>query len=219
MSRIRCSNFFLTSNPAGRGRKTVEIPARHHPRTCPRASCIVLECDVTCTNDVASDGIGDPAVPQMHSTTKRILCRVEWRPDACLFVIPTSALGGTCDLVLLRGFAPELEKLKEELSSTFPCLPRENPGSLWPKTSLAALEEGRRLTPDQFTSLRTICRSIAFPCITYYEICSRRKHSEILSPGTQDVLPFLHESTHSSYSMFRSRWSHWMSSCTVAGER
>ena len=175
MSRIRCSNFFLTSYPAGLCRRTVEIPARHHPRTCPSASCIVFECDVTCTNDVASYGIGDPAVPQMLSTTKGILCRVEWRPGACLRVTPKLTLDRICDLVLIRGFPPELEKMKEELSTAFPCLPRENPGSLWPKTSLAALEEGRRLTPDQFIRLRAICRSTTLPRIT--RTCSERSRA------------------------------------------
>lgn len=37
-------------------------------------------------------------------------------------------------------------------------LPRENPGSRWPKTSLGALKDGARLTPEQLQTLNAICK-------------------------------------------------------------
>ena len=39
-----------------------------------------------------------------------------------------------------------------------PTLPKENPGSRWPKTSLGALKDKKRLTPDQLALLLRICR-------------------------------------------------------------
>lgn len=39
-----------------------------------------------------------------------------------------------------------------------PTLPKENPGSKWPKTSLGAVRDGKRLTPEQLELLLRICR-------------------------------------------------------------
>ncbi len=49
-------------------------------------------------------------------------------------------------------------QLKQRLSHTYPSLPKENPGSRWPKTSLAALKDNQRLTPDQLERLVAICK-------------------------------------------------------------
>lgn len=57
------------------------------------------------------------------------------------------------------GFPPQLELLKEELISISGALPMENPGSRWPKTTLGALKDDVRLTPDQLTQLTEICKS------------------------------------------------------------
>ncbi len=57
-----------------------------------------------------------------------------------------------------RGFPPALVNLKQQLSEHHPTLPKENPGSRWPKTSLGALKDGTRLTPDQLNTLLAICR-------------------------------------------------------------
>jgi hypothetical protein len=57
-----------------------------------------------------------------------------------------------------RGFSPVLCQLKQRLSHTYPSLPKENPGSRWPKTSLAALKDNQRLTPDQLERLVAICK-------------------------------------------------------------
>lgn len=55
------------------------------------------------------------------------------------------------------GFTAPLVDLKRRLSAAHPCLPPENPGSLWPKMSLGCLRDGRRLTPDQLALLCRIC--------------------------------------------------------------
>lgn len=47
--------------------------------------------------------------------------------------------------------------LQADLSDYYGGLPQEMPGSLWPKTSLAALKEGTRLTPEQLKALIAIC--------------------------------------------------------------
>lgn len=56
------------------------------------------------------------------------------------------------------GFPPSLERLKIQLSARFGTLPRENPGSLWPKTSLGALKNNQRLNLEQLQTLEKICR-------------------------------------------------------------
>ena len=51
-----------------------------------------------------------------------------------------------------------LVQLKQAVSAMHPSLPRENPGSKWPKTSLGAVKDRRRLTPAQLETLITICK-------------------------------------------------------------
>jgi len=57
----------------------------------------------------------------------------------------------------LSGFPPALVRLKADLAAHHPALPHENPGSRWPKTSLAALKDGARLTPEQLETLNALC--------------------------------------------------------------
>ena len=57
-----------------------------------------------------------------------------------------------------RGFPPAVTQLKRVLDRMHPTLPKENPGSKWPKTSLGALRDDKRLTPDQLQHLLRICR-------------------------------------------------------------
>ncbi|KAL0029394.1 hypothetical protein WJX77_004302 [Trebouxia sp. C0004] len=57
-----------------------------------------------------------------------------------------------------RGFSPALAGLKQELNSKNPELPRENPGSKWPKTSFGALKDNQRLTPEHLSVLLKLCR-------------------------------------------------------------
>ncbi|DBA97851.1 TPA: hypothetical protein ACH3X3_012715 [Trebouxia sp. C0006] len=60
-----------------------------------------------------------------------------------------------------RGFSPALAGLKQELNSKHPELPRENSGSKWPKTSLGALKDNQRLTPEHLSVLLKLCRSFS----------------------------------------------------------
>lgn len=48
--------------------------------------------------------------------------------------------------------------LKDALADTCKGLPPENPGSKWPKTTLGALRDGTRLTPEQLQQLNAICK-------------------------------------------------------------
>ncbi|MEW5302617.1 MAG: hypothetical protein WDW38_008026 [Sanguina aurantia] len=66
------------------------------------------------------------------------------------------------------GWPPSLLHLKQQLNSAFASLPKESPGSLWPKTSLGALKEGARLTPQQLDTLTSICKDVssAFQSVT-----------------------------------------------------
>eukprot|EP00882_Tetradesmus_deserticola_P029489 GHRQ01033034.1.p1 GENE.GHRQ01033034.1~~GHRQ01033034.1.p1 ORF type:complete len:222 (+),score=63.81 GHRQ01033034.1:84-668(+) len=57
-----------------------------------------------------------------------------------------------------RGFPPALASLKQQISDFYQSLSKESPGSRWPKTSLAAVREGRRLTPAQLQRLNQLCR-------------------------------------------------------------
>ena len=61
-------------------------------------------------------------------------------------------------MVLRRGFPPAITQLKKVLERMHPTLPKENPGSRWPKTSLGALRDKKRLTPHQLELLLRICR-------------------------------------------------------------
>lgn len=56
-----------------------------------------------------------------------------------------------------RGFPEPLVALKAGLADYYGGLPEENPGSRWPKTSLGALKDGRRLTPEQLKKLNAVC--------------------------------------------------------------
>jgi hypothetical protein len=59
-----------------------------------------------------------------------------------------------------KGFPPALVNLKKDLTDYFQHLPKENPGSRWPKTSLGALKDGQRLTPEQLEQLNAVCRCV-----------------------------------------------------------
>lgn len=59
---------------------------------------------------------------------------------------------------LRSGFPRALLDLKDALAGTCKGLPPENPGSKWPKTTLGALRDGTRLTPEQLQQLNAICK-------------------------------------------------------------
>lgn len=56
------------------------------------------------------------------------------------------------------GFPPALMELKQAINDTVSGLPPEYSGSKWPKTSLGALHDKARLTPEQLDRLNSICR-------------------------------------------------------------
>jgi hypothetical protein len=57
------------------------------------------------------------------------------------------------------GFPPQLASLKASLAEAHgEALPKESPGSRWPKTSLGCMRDGRRLTPEELQTLLRACR-------------------------------------------------------------
>ena len=56
------------------------------------------------------------------------------------------------------GFSQSVLELKGSIDAAHPSLPPEASGSKWPKTSVACLREGRRLTPEQLAALLRACR-------------------------------------------------------------
>ncbi|KAG2424520.1 hypothetical protein HXX76_014401 [Chlamydomonas incerta] len=56
------------------------------------------------------------------------------------------------------GFPPALTALKQSINDTVSGLPAEYSGSKWPKTSLGALHDKARLTPQQLETLNAICK-------------------------------------------------------------
>ena len=77
----------------------------------------------------------------------RSRCRLDPRPPP-----PPPSLSSS-------GFPPALESLKASIDAAHPGLPRENPGARWPKTTLACLRDGVRLTPDQLAALTALCKA------------------------------------------------------------
>jgi len=82
------------------------------------------------------------------------------------------------------GFPEAILRLKKELEEALPDLPAENPGSLWPKTTLAALAGTDPLTVDEIVLLReatesaSVClargrRSIAVNAVDLVELACR----------------------------------------------
>ena len=55
-------------------------------------------------------------------------------------------------------------QLKRSIGDSCPALKAENPGSRWPKTSLAALRDRARLTPEQLQRLNTLCMCVRQLC-------------------------------------------------------
>lgn len=60
--------------------------------------------------------------------------------------------------LVYKGFPPAIAGLKRFLFLVCD-LPAENPGSLWPKTSLAALNDDIALTEDELALLLSVCEA------------------------------------------------------------
>jgi hypothetical protein len=81
-----------------------------------------------------------PAVRRIRST--------RLRPEA-FFVARAGVL-----TLAYQGFPDPILELKAVCERAFPDLPPENPGSLWPKTTVAALADDRPLVPEEIVQLR-----------------------------------------------------------------
>jgi hypothetical protein len=56
-----------------------------------------------------------------------------------------------------EGFTETLLSIKQELKTQIPGLIIENPGSLWPKTTLGALNDTKKLSLEDTYKLKQIC--------------------------------------------------------------
>jgi len=63
-------------------------------------------------------------------------------------------------VLAFNGFPRGIAQLKQRLNQ-LACLRKENPGSLWPKCTIGAVREGRRLTVDQLRTLNEICARLS----------------------------------------------------------
>ena len=66
------------------------------------------------------------------------------------------ARSGVLTLVF-EGFSPTLLRIKDEIERRFIDIEPENPGSLWPKATLAALHDGQRHNLGSLQVLRDVC--------------------------------------------------------------
>ena len=104
-----------------------------------------------------------------------------------------------------RGFPPAITELKRALSEASPGLKAENPGSRWPKTSMGALGDRQRLTPQQLQLLNAICRylatlnisalqsarpycSILQDCLKLYKLMNTLRHELTVTTMKRQVL-------------------------------
>mmetsp|Transcript_85182 Transcript_85182/g.245908 ORF Transcript_85182/g.245908 Transcript_85182/m.245908 type:complete len:257 (-) Transcript_85182:66-836(-) len=60
-------------------------------------------------------------------------------------------------VLAFEGWPSEVERVKRRISDEGLPVPPENPGSIWPKTSLAAMHDNKRLTPEQLEALSLAC--------------------------------------------------------------
>jgi hypothetical protein len=56
-----------------------------------------------------------------------------------------------------NGFSPTLLAIKREIEARVPGIKKENPGSVWPKTTLGALRDDKKLSWEEAVVLRRIC--------------------------------------------------------------
>jgi hypothetical protein len=59
-----------------------------------------------------------------------------------------------------QGFSPTLLDIKTHIREKIPNLREENHGSLWPKTTLGAMGDGKYLTLEEASKLREICSQL-----------------------------------------------------------
>ena len=109
----------------------------------------MAEKSCTCSMEAATDAAPAGALQNIIATQCR---QTTFRPLQ-FFV---SWNGVLC--VVYRGFPPPIASLKRLLPLA--CnLPQENPGSLWPKPSIAALNDDMTLTESELSLLISICQA------------------------------------------------------------
>ena len=59
-----------------------------------------------------------------------------------------------------KGFSKTLMAVKRDIEKEIPGLKAENPGSLWPKTTIGCLKEGVELSEGQLKRLRSVCLNL-----------------------------------------------------------
>ncbi|GIL55474.1 hypothetical protein Vafri_11033 [Volvox africanus] len=92
------------------------------------------------------------------ATKSQIEYLISQTPPSCLR--PMAFFVGWHGVLTLAysGFPPALMELKHAINDTVEGLPSEYSGSKWPKTSLGALHDKARLTPEQLERLNVICK-------------------------------------------------------------
>lgn len=106
-----------------------------------------------------AEAVAGPSAPPSSSTAETHLEYLTRNTQACVLRPYCFFVSWQGVLTLAyRGFPPQLVALKQQISDYYQSLPKESPGSRWPKTSLAALKEKQRLTPAQLQRLNEICR-------------------------------------------------------------
>ena len=112
--------------------------------------------------------------------------------------------------VVYKGFPPSIASLKRLLPLA--ChLPQENPGSRWPKTSIAALNDGVALTENDLRLLVSICKTascklhlcpaVAVKQLSYIHYLCRFGASppSCASPIDCNIVPFMRNASSRLY--------------------
>ena len=72
---------------------------------------------------------------------------------------PKAFFPAWCGVMTLvyEGFTPPLVRIKEQITRELDGLQAENPGTIWSKTTIGAVQDGRRITFEQLLTLRDLC--------------------------------------------------------------
>ncbi|KAF5832696.1 hypothetical protein DUNSADRAFT_11341 [Dunaliella salina] len=82
------------------------------------------------------------------------------------------------------GFPPSFKKLKEDINENLAAaIPKESPGSMWPKMTLGALKDHVRLTPEMLDRISRICSEVS----SDFDVCDPASKSQALLVDTLDI--------------------------------
>ena len=79
-----------------------------------------------------------------------------------------------------RGFPPSLVDLKSRLAASIQGLKPEQPGSLWPKTTIGCLQDRARLTPDQLQRLLDLSAAHSRAFASFSDACLEVDRAEVV---------------------------------------